>query len=283
MKRNLFYLAILIILMVSVTGCSKNKQLEEIAKNINNCESVTNYKEYDYIIKAITKNDTLTIATTFNDKTSKVDFVLKDNILSNENLSNNDLMPALLVLNGVGQTYGYKDGELSNNINTFTEDFQKYSLDKDGLELIITDDNVSLKIDITKKIKLIDMSKFYLKDEDLDIISNLIIENKSGNQSGKIGNIAYDIFIDDSESSIQIGQDGKLSDSAYKSILSAIEVIYGKEASNKFQKLYPSFKDGKVSIEEFTIEKDYKIEDQNDSIFKDTEIVLVTINNKLKK
>ena len=283
MKRNLFYLAILIILMVSVTGCSKNKQLEEIAKNINNCESVTNYKEYDYIIKAITKNDTLTIATTFNDKTSKVDFVLKDNILSNENLSNNDLMPALLVLNGVGQTYGYKDGELSNNINTFTEDFQKYSLDKDGLELIITDDNVSLKIDITKKIKLIDMNKFYLKDEDLDIISNLIIENKSGNQSGKIGNIAYDIFIDDSESSIQIGQDGKLSDSAYKSILSAIEVIYGKEASNKFQKLYPSFKDGKVSIEEFTIEKDYKIEDQNDSIFKDTEIVLVTINNKLKK
>ena len=280
MKKKILGLILITVFIIGVTGCGKNSKLEEIAKKINNCESVKNYKEYGYEIKASSKKDTLTITSKIDEKKSKVEFDLKENILSNENISTNDLMAALLVINGVGQTYRYKDGELSQNINTFSSEYQKYTLDKEGLELIINDDEVSLKIDISKKVPLIDMNKFYLQDTDLDMIKGLVENKETGNQNGKIGNIAYDIFVGEEESTIQIGQDEKLSDSAYKSIITVLEVMYGKDIANHFQELYPEFVDGKKTVEAFTIKKNYKVEDQEESVFKDTEVVLVTVNNK---
>ena len=280
MKKKILSLVLLLVLVIGVTGCGSNSKLDDIAKKINECETVNNYKEYGYNIKATTAKDTLTITSKIEDKESKVEFKLDGDVLSNEKLSTDDLIATLLVINGVGQTYGYKDGELSQNINTFTDEFENYTLDKEGLELVINDEKVSLKMNISKKVPLIDMNKFYLKADDLDMISQLIKDKETGNQNGKIGNIGYDIFVGDDESTIQIGQDGKLSDSAYKSILTALEVMYGENTAKKFQELYPEFVEGKKTVGAFTIEKDYKVEDQDDSVFKDTEVVLVTINNK---
>ena len=285
MKKKVLGIALLLGLIIGVTGCGSSSKLDDIAKKINNCESVKNYKEYGYEIKASTTKDTLTIASKTEETKSKVEFKLENDILSNENLSTEDLMATMLVINGVGQTYGYKDGELSKNINTFAEDYRKYTLDKEGLELIINgnDDKVSLKIDISKKVPLIDMDKFYLKVDDLDMISQLISEKQTGNQNGKIGNIGYNIVVGEKESTIQIGQDKNLSDSAYKSIITALEVMYGENTAKHFQELYPKFEDGKKTVEAFTIEKDYKPEDQDNSVFKDTEVVLVTVDNEKVK
>ncbi len=283
MKKRILSLVVLLVLIIGVTGCGSNSKLDDIAKKINDCKSVKNYKEYGYDIKVTTSKDTLTIISKMEDEESKVEFKLDGDVLSNENLSMNDLMAALLVINGVGQTYGYKDGELSQNINTFTDEFKNYTLAKEGLELVINNEKVSLKMNISKKIPLIDINKFYLKPADLDMISQLIKDKETGNQNGKIGNIGYNIFVGDDESTIQIGQDEKLSDSAYKSILTALEVMYGEDTAKKFQELYPKFVEGKKTVGAFTIEKDYKVENQDDSVFKDTEVVLVTINNKKVK
>ena len=280
MKKKLILGLLAIIGLFTITGCSSNNKLDAVAKKINNSESVKSYKEYGYVIKASTTKDTLTVTSKTDETESKVEFKLNGDILSNENTSLEDLMATLLVINGVGQTYGYKDGELSQNINTFPDDFEKYTLDNEGLELIISDDKVSLKIDLSKKVPLVDMNKFYLKAEDLDMISELVQEKETGNQSGKTGNIAYDIFIGDDESTIQIGQDEKLSNSAYKSIITALEVMYGEDVAKHFKEVYPKFVDGKIKVEAFTIEKNYKLEDQDESMFKDTEIVLITIDNK---
>ena len=282
MKKRLLSLVLLLAIIVGVTACGSNNKLDEIAKKINNCESVKDYKEYGYEINATTTKDTLTITSKTEDTKTKVEFKLEGNVLSNEKISTDNIIATLLVIDGVGQTYGYKDGELAQNINTFTEDFKKYTLDKEGLELVIGD-NISLKMDISKKVPLLDMNKFYLSSDDLDIISELVSDKENGNQSGKVGNIAYDIFIGDEERTIQIGQDEKLSDSAYKSIITALEVMYGENTAKQFQELYPKFVDKKTTVGAFTIEKNYKIEDKDDSVFKDTEIVLVTINNKKVK
>ena len=280
MKKKLTFGLLVVLGLFLMAGCSGNNNLEKIAKNINNCESVKNYEEYGYKIKAIAKKDAIIISSNISDTKSEVEFKLNGDILSNENLSTDDLMATLLLINGVGQTYGYKDGELSQNINTFSEKFKNYSLDNEGLELIIGDDKVSLKMDLSKKVPLIDMNNFYLKTNDLDMISELVANKETGNQNGKIGNIAYDIFIGEEESTIQIGQDKKLSDSAYKSILAALAVMYGEETATKFEELYPNFEKGKTILGAFTIEKNYKVEDKTNSIFKDTEVVLITINNK---
>ena len=283
MKTRILIILLTIVGLFTITGCGSDSKLKDIVKKINNCESVKNYKEYGYKIKASAKKNTLTIISKMGDTKSKVDFNLNGDIISNENLATEDLMATLLVINGVGQTYGYKDGELSQNINTFSDEFKKYTIDNEGLELVISDDKVSLKIDLSKKVPLIDMNTFYLKTSDLDMIKELVDDKETGNQSGKIGNIAYDIFIGNEESTIQIGQDEKLSDSAYKSIISVLEVMYNKDIVKHFQEVYPKFIDGKKTIDAFTIEKNYIIEDQKESLFKDTEIVLITINNNIIK
>ena len=278
MKKKILSLALLLVLILSITACGSN-ELNKIAKKINNSETVKNYKEYDYEIEAKVKNNKLIIASTVDKKTTKVEFKLDGDILSNDNISTDGLLALLLVIDGVGQTYGYKDGEFSQNINTFTDDFKKYTLDKEGLEIKIGDDKSSLKIDLSKKVPLIDIDKFYLKAEDLDMISEFITDKENGNQSGKTGNIAYDIILGDEESIIQIGQEEKLSDSAYKSIVTALEVMYGEKTAKKFQELYPKFEDGKKTVDAFTIETNYKPENKDESVFKDTKVVLVTINN----
>ena len=267
MKKKIFYVLLLLFLIISTTACSKNNKVQELAKKINNCETVKHFKEYDYIIKASVVKDELIVKTNTKDTKNEVKFKVKENILSNENLTSNDLITTMLVIDGVGQTSGYKDGELSKNINAFPDEIEKYTLSKEGLELIIEDDKVSLKIDLTKKIPLIDINKFYLKTDDFDIISDFITNDKNGNQSGKSGNIAYDVFIGADENTITLGQEEKLGESAYKSILSAIEVMYGAEESARFKEIYPEFINKKTTIEAYTIDTNYKPEDYEDSIF----------------
>lgn len=282
MKKRVLNILLVLIIIMGITACGNDK-LSDITKKINNCETVKTYKEYGYDIKASSSKDALTISSTMDDTKNTVEFKLDGNVLSNENLSVDDLLAAILLINGVGQTYGYKDGELSQNVNTFPDEIKEYTLDKEGLELITEGDKISLKIDITKKVPLIDMDKFYLKTSDFDMIEEIIKDNTGGNQSGNTGNIAYDVFVSEEQSTIEIGQDEKLSDSAYKSILSALEVMYGKDSANQFQKLYPKFIDGKTEVEAFTIEVNYKDENEDESMFKDKKIVLVTIDNNLIK
>ena len=283
MKKTLLLGLLLFVGMFIITGCGSNKQLEEIANKVNESETVKSYKMFGFNIEATANSDTLVVSTTSQDENSKVEFKLADNILSNEKIPVAESTTVLVVLDSVGQTQGYKDGELAQNINAFFEEFQNYTLEKDGLEIVIGESEISLKLDLTKKIPLIDMSNFYLKTDEFDMISEFIADKETGNQSGKTGNIAYDVFVGKNESTIQIGQDGELSDSAYKSILSALEVMYGKKVANKFQKLYPKFVDGKKKVGAYTIVKGYKMEDQDDSMFEGTEIVRITINNKKVK
>lgn len=283
MKKKILSILLLLVFVMGVTACRKNNRLDKIVKKFNNCETVKSYKDYGYDLKASSTKDKLVISSTIGETETKVEFNLEGNILSNENLSNNDIMQTLILIDSIGQTYGYKEGQLSQNINAFPDEIGKYTLDKEGFEFVIDDEKISLKIDISKKIPLIDMDKFYLTTDKLDIISQIIADKKNGNQSGKIGNIAYDVFIGDEENTIKIGQDEKLSDSAYKSILTALEVMYGEDVSKHFQEIYPKFVDGKKTVEAFTIETNYKFEDQDESAFKDTKVVLVTIdNNNLK-
>ena len=95
-----------------------------------------------------------------------------------------------------------------------------------------------------------------------------------------VGNIAFDAFISDDESSVQIGQFDQLDEAAYKSIVSALQVMYDENVANKFQELYPEFIDGKTTVEAFTIETHYEIPDlEEDSLFYGSDVVLVSIKN----
>ncbi len=282
MKRKILNIIGLLLIALCVTACGNNKKLTDIAKYFNESDTAKTYKEYGYDLKATVKEDTLTIERKVQDTKSTVVFKLKNNILSNDNILNEDLLTALLLVDSVGQKYGYKQGELSQNINAFPDKIREYTLEKEGMEFIFGEKN-SLKIDLSKKVPLIDINQFYLEPEFFDMIGEGKKENVNGNQNGKSANIAYDVTLGTEESTIEIGQDEKLGDSAYKTILSALEAMYGKKVANQFQKVYPRFLNEKTTVDAFTIDTNYKRENQDSSIFKDTKEVLVTVDNsKLK-
>lgn len=226
------------------------------------------------------KDNKLTIKLEMDELKSTLTFKLDGNILSNEKFTNDDLMSALILLDSVSQLQGYKAGELTEGINAMPEKLKKYTLEKEGLEFKVGEEKHSMKIDLSKKIPLIDLSDFYLEPEQFDMIKSFIDEGTTGNESGIVAKLAYNVELGEEESTIYIGERDKLTDSAYKSILSALEVMYGKEVANKFKSAYPKFKDGKTKEDAFTIETNYKMEDQEESVFEDKVVVKVTINNK---
>ena len=284
-KKCLKGLLLSAIMCFAITGCGKLKiiTLDEIVEKFNNSETVKQYKEYGFEMKASAKDNKLTITSIMGEEDSSVSYNLNDNILSNENLADEDLMSAIVLIDSIGQMRGYKDGELAENMNAFADEIKKYTLDKEGFELKTNEESNSIKIDLSKKIPLIDLKDFYLKPDTFDMIKEFVEEKTTGNQSGKLAKLAYDVSLGVDESNIYIGEKDKLTDSSYKSILSALEVMYGTETVNKFKEAYPSFKDGKTTVEGFTIETNYEIEDQEESMFKDMKVVLVTINNEVIK
>lgn len=285
MKRKYLIGLIVIVICFILTGCEKKEEtkkisLDTLAKIINTSKTAKSYKDFGYKIKATNKSNKFEIKIKTSESTSNVTFDVKGSVLSNEKLTNEELMQVLLLIDSVGQMHGYKEGELTETINALPDEAKKYTLEKEGLEIKIGEETNSIKIDYTKKIPLIDMTDFYLKPDQFGMIKQIVDENSNGNQTGLVAKLAYDIVIGIDENYIYVGEKEKLTNSAYKTILSALEVMYGPSTANKFETLYPSFKNKKITINEFTIEPNYKVENQNESIFKDKKVVLVTIKNK---
>ena len=279
MKRKILNIIGLLLIVLCVTACGTNSKLSKIAKYFNESDTVKSYKEYGYELKATAKKDTLTITSKMDDNTTTTVFTLKDNILQNTKLQDEEILTTLLVIDSIGQLQGYEKGKLSQSFNAFPDKVKEYTLENEGIELVFDENKKSLKIDLTKKVPLIDMNEYYIQPEIFDYIEEIKKNNEPGNQNGRSGNIAYDISLDKDINTIEIGQEEELSTSAYKSILSALEVMYSKEVANHFKEIYPEFVNGKKTIEAFTIDTNYKRDDQENSVFKDTKEVFITIDN----
>ena len=288
MKKYIISIIVLFLLVV-ITGCSSTKEdtvLKELVDKINNCELVKEYKGYNIDITAsIKKNTNNTLVITMvvgDDETSSVEFVKEGNILKNENFNTDYVMALIILVDSYGQMTGYEDGKIAENITAFNDEWEKYTLKKEGFEIIgdETKQITQVRIDLTKTIPLQDMKNFYLKTTEFDLIQEYVTEKSEGTQVGRIATISYDVRVGTKENIITVGEVEKLGEGAYKTILSALEVMYGEDVVNNFKKIYPEFKDKKVESGAFIIEKGYKPEGFVEEVFEDAEIITIRINNK---
>lgn len=289
MKKKYLIGAILVLVLVSVIcfivfGCRKETEVDKIVKYFNDSKAVKTYKEYGYTIEATSKKDKIVVKIDNNGEVSIVTYYVNGTVIGYDKLKNEDLLTAAVLIDSVGQLQGYKDGEISENLNAFPDETDNYTVSNEGLEIVDNgNDTYSVKVDYAKKIPLIDLSNFYLKPEQFEMIKEIVSEKSNGNETGKIAKLAYNIEVGEEFSYIYMGERDKLTESAYKSILSALEVMYGTDTVNKFKEAYPNFTDEKKTVGAFTIDANYQMEDASESVFKDTKIVLVTIDNsKLK-
>ena len=258
--------------------------LERIAKIFNNSNSVKQYKEAGYELSAYASdeqpNELLISITNPKGETSVVTFELDGSVLSYTHLVNEHLRAAMILIDSVGQANGYNEGDL--NYTLASKEISKYTLENEGIEIKENGSYYSLKIDIEKKIPLVDLSNFYLKPEDFDHISDMIERETFGNQSGVRMNLAYDVILSEAQNSIYIAEEDKLTNSAYNSILSAIEVMYGEKVVEYFKEIYPEIENGGFQNDGVTIETEFDVEEES-SLFYNKPRISVVFNNQYIK
>ena len=291
MKKKILLVSVLLffalVILLQTNVFATNHTLEEITKTFNDSSSVKNYGEllgYEFLATTNEENpNVISITIKTSEGTSTVNFEKEGNILSNTHLVGNNVVTAYLLADSIGQVNGYKDGELLDNFNMFANEISNYTAENEGFEVKENDSSYSAKMDITKKVPLIDSSKFYLKPDDFDMIKEFVEEGTNGNQNGRKAKFAYNIELHDEENYIYIGEEDEVTDNTYKSILSALEVMYGDKVVEYFKSIYPEISEGITQLDGFTIENDLDIDLDEHPIYTGTKVVLVTIDNKYVK
>lgn len=301
MKRIISCLLVCVIIF-SLYACKKSNpnpvenynntpeiSLNQIADKINSCKTVTEQKNLGQNTVAVAQQDGITITTSAEGLDPiELIFTLKGNVLS----ADIDLIhsfQALILVDCIGQIHGYSDGETLSTLNS--EKFENYSLDKEGIEITDIDDELStIKIDITKKFPLVDVSEDFIEVSDLENKKRFISGGGSG--QGSKGDIAY-LYQDSQKegydhevTTLVIGEKRKLTENSYKSLLSVLEVMFGgKEVVNYFKANYSDFSLGNKSFSGFQIEIN-PVRDEWESFVLNEEyvsVVRVTIDKEMIK
>lgn len=285
MKNKILIICLVVITLVlamSMTSVfAATHTLTEVAEKFNNCKSVESLKEYEYYyVASVDENvpNTLLITVTTGEGKKEFSFVLEDSILSNDKLSFDQLYATIMLIDAVGQVNGYEDGELFYTINS--EVIRDYTIENEGIEIKDNGDYTSIKMDIDKKIPLVDLTDYYLKPDEFDFVRDIVESNEVGNQTGKNLKMSFDIIVREDENYIYIGEEKETTKSTYDSILSALEVLYGNKVVEHFKSIYPDFIEGTTELDGFKIETNV---DTDEYIFNNSKVVLVTINNEYVK
>lgn len=276
-------LAFIFVFLIQTNVFATNHTLEEIAEAFNNSNTINSYKDFGFELSAVADENSLPVTITTSQGSSTITYELEGSILSYEHLVDSNLTTAYFLADSIGQVNGYEDGELLKNFNMFTDEIKNYTVENEGFEIKENGSYYSVKMDINKKVPLIDESEFYLKPSDFDMIQEFVKEGTNGNQNGKKAKLAYDLTLNEDENQIYIGEENEITESTYKSILSALEVMYGNEMVNYFKAKYPELQDGIAMYDGFTVDVDTDIDLEEHPIYTGTKVVLVTLDNEYIK
>ena len=215
--------------------------LQQIAEKFNSQESVKYYESLGTQYVATVQEDELLISVTAEGYNADLTYYLTDNILSFNVLGYellNGYFVTKILIDSLGQLHGYSEGEMLPTLNS--DKIVDYTLEDEGLMMSLSDSNeLSVKVDISKKIPLLDLSDEYIEIEDLLEYKEYIVGDGFVNLYK--GNLYFNKTTQNNNNVLLIFENNSLTDSSYKSILSAIEVMFeSKNILDYFQKNYSS-------------------------------------------
>jgi len=291
MKKILKVIGIMIMLLIIILTYSKvyasTITLEQIVEKFNKSSIVDTYEETGGIINAVNDEKSIEVTVTADGKKEKLMFFLEGNIFSVEIDVNEDtaFVKALVgaeIIDIIGQLHGYDEGDLLATINS--EEAKAYTLEKEGYKVEEIDGSkVIMKIDISKKIPLVDFSNTYIEVEDIESSKQFIAGDGFTERSK--GNIYFRKDGYASEYTVLVAEKSKLTENAYKSILSILEVMFDNEkVLEYFKKNYSNISNENKEFNGFKIEVNpIKTEMEELMIPSDgkSEMVRITINKEL--
>ena len=268
---------------VSAYKIDDNESLLQLANLFNSCSIVDHAKStMGYEFTATVSGNDFNVAIVGSDTNTNSKYVLDGNILSTKTGSEDFMAIYAVIIVGdcVGQLNGYADGETFDTLNS--DEISDYTVENEGFEFKEVADGYEVKMDITKKIPLIDASKVFITADDLD--EEIVASDEGGSVNGIKISVAYYVSINpDGKNEIYIAQKDAITESTYKSILSVIEVMFGDEkAVEYFTDNYADIAKGNKKFVGFKIEVDTE-NDIESELFEGKLITKVSVDKKLVK
>lgn len=259
--------------MVSNKNLETNKNkivtLEEIVETFLNSGTIKSYEEYGVPVTATIDNQSIIV----NFEEEQYQLNLEGEILSatidKEREFSGTLMFAAIV-DSIGQLHGYSEGETYLTLNS--EEIKTYTLDK-GFEIADDGNAVTIKTNINKKLELLDLANIYITTDDLISYADFIKDDGCAQRSK--GNVIFHKCGYGDEATITIGEKDNLTDNAYNSLLSVIEVIYGEEESTWFTSEFPIL-ENKVSGR-YNLTVNPELDDMLTTVFNDPNYKIVQL------
>ena len=285
---NIIVLMFFSILFIYNNAYATSITLEQIVEKFNKSSIVDNFKKAGGNISATNDVDSINIMVNTSEKTEIIEFLFQGNVLSieidqEERLALDKACFTLSIIDIIGELYGYKEGELAQTVNS--DKAKSYTLEKEGYEAEnISETKFKIKVDITKKIPLVDFSDTYIEVSDLQESKEYI----SGDASCvKIkGNILFNKSGYDGEYNLIVAEKGKLTENTYKSVLSILEVMFDNDkVIQYFKSNYQNISAGDKEFKGFSIKVNPKEKTQRDEslIYFDSgyEFIRISINKSL--
>ena len=283
--KKILLLLIILVSAFFVTGCEKTPTLNDIAKHFNNREEIKSYKEMGYNYEATVSGNKLILSAS-GEYVGEVslEYTLKDNVLSGDfNLGEDTLITGIFLtnylINDVESFKGYKNDDLAKSLTD--ERILEYTLEKEGLSYKLDDDrHLEVKVDITKKIPLLDFSNVYITVENLEELKEYINE---GSAQTSEGYVIMHTYTSDGVTEAIISEKDKLTKCSLNSLKSLVEVLFDSKDAVKY--LEDNYKDISIGNKEFSgFKMDTKVsEDEVDYVPDGYKSIKVTIDQELVK
>jgi hypothetical protein len=225
--------------MLAIPGCGvpnndPDNRLQELSDSFQSLEFVKTYNSMEgYSAKSTVKDNTFTVELK-SDQDYTFNYKLDGSVLSYDGTMDfTALYISVYVAVAKAKLDGYDESKASQALSD--NSVKELTLENDGLYINETD----FKIDLDKKMNLPDLSDVYIKVGDIEI------EEGYTSYVGHVGEISYAINLGSeySNTSVIIAEPEKLTERAYKSILSVVEAIEGKEKADAFKANWTELKD----------------------------------------
>lgn len=249
--RGVFVIVLAIVMIVGTNVYAATPTLEQIVDTFNNCKTVKEYATMGAVWTASCSDNKINISAVANKTTTNYEYTLENSILTANFEGTDEILGGcvitMVLADSIGQLHGYDDGDLFATFNS--EEVSSYTLESHGFELKqLSEESCEIKIDISKKIPLIDTSNMYIEVGDLENLKQYISGDGFAEKSK--GDVYLNKSGYDGENTLLIAEKGDLTQNTYKSILSVLEVMFESEKACDYFK--PNFSDISVGNKEFT-------------------------------
>lgn len=258
---------VLVTLFICNSVYAKSITLEQIVEKFNKSSIVDNYKNAGGSISATNDDDSINITVNTSEKTENIEFLLEGNVMSieidqEESSSFVKAYVAINVIDVIGQLHGYQEGELAQTVNS--DKSKNYTLENEGFEIEkLSETKNKIKVDITKKIPLVDLSNTYIEVSDLQNLKNYI--SGDGFAEDSKGNIWFNKSGYDGEYTLLVAEKENLTENTYKSVLSILEVMFDNDkVIQYFKNNYPNISTGDKEFNGFSIKVNPKEKTQKE-------------------